>query len=70
MKISEEILLANGFEKKKCKDGYYYAKGKVGIVKNIKWQPFDTEDNIPLSDTYVDTMEELIRLSQEAGITI
>ena len=70
MEITEKVLLANGFIKKYGKGGCFYAKGKVGLVKNIKWQPFDTEDNIPLSDTYVNTIEELVKLAQEAGVTI
>ncbi len=70
MEITEKVLLANGFKKKYGKEGCFYAKGKVGLVKNIKWQPFNAEDNIPLSDTYVDTMEELVKLVLEAGMTI
>lgn len=70
MEITEKVLLANGFIKKYGKDGFFFAKGKVGLVKNIKWLTFDTENNTPLSDTYVDTMEELVKLTQEAGLTI
>ncbi len=70
MEITERVLLAYGFKKKSGKDGFYYVKGRVGIVKNLKWQPFDTENIIPLSGTYVDTMEELTKLVQEAGLTI
>ena len=68
MKITEKLLLENGFEKRNNTEGEYYVKDKVAIVKNIKWLLCNNETGFPLNTgVYIDTMEELEELAQEAN---
>lgn len=71
MAITEELLLENGFEKRYNTEGEYYVKGKVAIVKNIKWLPCNYETGFPLNTGgYINTMEELAELAKEANVSI
>lgn len=71
MVITEEVLLENGFVKEEGSDGPFYVKGKVGVVKNLRWQPCNVDTGNPKGTLcYVDTMEELAELAQKAGLTI
>lgn len=71
MEITEKVLLKNGFEKKLAGNGYFFVKGKIGVVQNLKWLVCDVEQGSPYgTNTYVNTMEELYRFAKEGGVSI
>ena len=69
MKITETLLLEKGFEKKCINGGCYYVKGKVGVVYNDIWLPCNIETGEPYNTgIYVETLEDLYKLANKAGI--
>lgn len=68
MKISEEVLLENGFEKRQGRNGYFFVKGRIGVVQNVKWLACNVETGEPdETNTYINTIEELYKLAKEGG---
>lgn len=53
MEITEKVLLKNGFEKKLAGNGYFFVKGKIGVVQNLKWLVCDVETGEPIWYEYV-----------------
>lgn len=69
MKITESSLLKEGFEKKCIKGGCFYVNGEIGVVFNDKWLPCNIETGEPYNTgVYVETIEELYKLANDAGI--
>lgn len=69
MKITETLLLEDGFEKKHTKDGCFYVKGKIGVVYNDMWLPCNIDTGVPYSTVFfLETLEDLYNLAKEAGI--
>lgn len=69
MKITETLLLEEGFEKKLVKDGRFYVKGKIGVVYNGMWLPCNIDTGEPYNTGIcVETLEDLYNLAKEAGI--
>ena len=68
MKITDDLLLRRGFERKESQYGFYYVLGNFGIAKSIKWQPCNVETGEPLSMLlYVENMEELEKMMKETS---
>ncbi len=71
MKITEELLLANGFEKKCIFGGCFYVKGVVGLVYNDMWLPCNVDTGEPYgTNVRIETIEDLYKLAKEAGKSI
>ena len=71
MKISEEVLLENGFEKRQGQNGYFFVKGRIGVVQNVKWLACNVETGEPDgTNSYVNTIEELYKLAKEGGVCV
>ena len=71
MKISEKVLLENGFEKKNGQNGSFFVKGEIGVVQNIKWLVCNVETGEPHgTNSYVNTIEELFKLAKEGGVLL
>ena len=71
MKITETLLLEEGFEKKCLKSGCFYVNGEVGVVYNDMWFPCNVETGVPYgTNVCVETIEDLYKLAKEAGKSI
>ena len=71
MKITDTLLLEKGFEKKFSKDGFFYVKGKIGVVYNGMWLPCNVDTGVPINTCIrVDSIEDLYKLAKEAGESI
>lgn len=68
MKITEELLLERGFQKREYYGNLYYVRENFGIVQNVKWIPCNIDTAKPLSTgIYIETIEELEELMSEGG---
>ena len=71
MKITETVLLKEGFEKKCLKSGCFYVKGEVGVVYNDMWLPCNVDTGVPCgSNVCVETIEDLYKLAKLGGKSI